>query len=133
MTGNLKLSALEILLRMSPLAALQSLFYASLTGELRAFTNFVNNGHLTTYVLLAVFGNGLLAFLLNVSSFQTNKLAGALTISVCGNVKQCLTILLGIVLFNVRVGPTNGCGMLVALLGAAWYSVVELSSKERPS
>jgi len=129
MTGNLKLPALEILLRMSPLAALQSVFYASLTGELGAFRSYVEGGHLTTYILLALLGNGLLAFLLNVSSFQTNKLAGALTISVCGNVKQCLTILLGIVLFNVQVGVTNGLGMMVALVGAAWYSKVELSSK----
>ena len=67
--------------------------------------------------------------MLNISSFSTNKYAGALTITVCANVKQCLTILLGIAAFGVKVGGLNGMGMAVALAGAAWYSVVELDSR----
>ncbi|CAD0107213.1 unnamed protein product, partial [Aureobasidium uvarum] len=130
LTGSLKLPALELLLRMSPLAVAQSLVYAYCTGEVTRFGNFAAEGGLTSSVILALLGNGILAFMLNVTSFQTNKLAGALTLSVCGNLKQCLTILLGIVLFNVRVGPENGAGMLVTLLGAAWYSKVELSVKK---
>jgi hypothetical protein len=70
---------------------------------------------------------------LNIVSFQTNKVAGALTISVCGNVKQALTILLGIVLFHVQVGALNAFGMLVTLAGAAWYSKVELDNKKNKS
>ncbi|KAF2096222.1 TPT-domain-containing protein [Rhizodiscina lignyota] len=129
MTGSLALPALEILLRMSPLAALQSILFSGATGELSSFLQYYADGNLTRPQILALAGNGVLAFLLNITSFQTNKLAGALTISVCGNIKQCLTILLGIVLFNVKVGPLNGAGMVVALAGAAWYSKVELSSK----
>ena len=78
-------------------------------------------------MVAALLGNGVIAFLLNVSSFQANRLAGALT--VCGNVKQCLTILLGIVLFGVKVGLLNGMGIVLAVLGAAWYSIVELRMK----
>ena len=129
MTGSLKLPALEVLLRMSPLAAIQSIMYAHMTGELSRFTVHVQSGLLTRSVIIALIGNGAIAFLLNIASFQTNKLAGALTIAVCGNVKQCLTILLGIVLFHVQVGPLNGLGMAVALGGAAIYSKVELASK----
>jgi hypothetical protein len=130
MNGSLKLHALEILLRMSPLAAMQSLLYAYLTGEVTLFRSYVQSGSFTRPVAAALLGNGLLAFLLNISSFQTNKLAGALTITVCGNVKQCLTILLGIALFHVQVGAVNGFGMAIALGGAAWYSKVELGSKK---
>jgi len=129
MTGSLALPALEILLRMSPLAALQSLAFAYYTGELSAFSSWVEAGHLTNFTILALVGNGMIAFLLNVSSFQTNKLAGALTITVCGNLKQCLTIICGIFLFNVKVSPLNALGMVFALLGAAWYSKVELKRK----
>lgn len=129
MTGSLALPALEILLRMSPLAAIQSVVFSAASGELSSFITYYHDGQLTRSQFIALLGNGLLAFLLNITSFQTNKLAGALTISVCGNIKQCLTILLGIVLFDVKVGPVNGLGMLVAILGAAWYSKVELSSK----
>lgn len=83
-------------------------------------------------MIFALLGNGLLAFFLNVSSFSTNKVAGALTMTVCGNIKQCLTVLLGIVLFGVKVGFLNGLGMLIAMGGAAWYSAVELRTKRAP-
>lgn len=129
MTGSLALPALEILLRMSPLAAVQSLLYAFATGEVSEFNAWVAEGNLTFPYTSALLGNGLLAFFLNVSSFQTNKLAGALTMTVCANLKQCLTVLLGILLFDVTVGVWNGAGMLVTLVGAAVYSKVELDSK----
>jgi hypothetical protein len=129
MTGNLRLPAMEVLLRMSPLAAVQSIFFAWATGELGEFCESIEYGEVSRFTVLALLGNGMIAFALNVSSFQTNKLAGALTITVCGNVKQCLTILLGIVLFNVQVGLLNGFGMLLAISGAAWYSFVELRTK----
>jgi Triose-phosphate Transporter family len=137
MTGPLALSPLEVLLRMSPLAFIQSLIYAHLTGELSSLT-FTNTTTLppsltpilpSRTIFLALAGNGLIAFLLNISSFSTNKAAGALTMTVCGNVKQCLTILLGIAIFGVKVGWVNGVGMVGALVGAAWYSVVELGVK----
>lgn len=129
MTGSLALSAYEILLRMSPLAAIQSVFYSWITGEAGHFLTFVRDGQLPWPMVLALAGNGLIAFLLNVSSFQTNKLAGALTITVAGNLKQCLTILLGIVLFNVKVSFLNGLGMFITVCGAACYSKVELDTK----
>lgn len=129
MTGSLALPAMEILLRMSPLAAVQSVMYAVATGESQRFLVFVQQGRLTPGMMAVLAGNGLLAFLLNMSSFQTNKIAGALTLTVAGNLKQTLTILLGIVLFNVKVGPCNGVGMAIVVAGAAWYSKVELDSK----
>lgn len=129
MTGALSLPALEILLRMSPLAALQGLVYAWITGETGQIITLARDGLVPWTMVLALVGNGLLAFVLNISSFQTNKLAGALTLTVAGNLKQCLTILLGIALFHVQVSLPNGMGMVVTVAGAAWYSKVELDSK----
>lgn len=129
MTGPLALPAMEILLRMSPLAALQSVIFAAITGEGSRFITFASEGKLHLLLIIALLGNGFIAFVLNISSFQTNKLAGALTITVAGNLKQCLTILLGIALFNVKVGLLNGIGMFITVAGAAWYSKVELDAK----
>ena len=129
MTGTLALPALELLLRMSPLAAVQSLLYSISTGEAQQFIEYVKAGHLTPTYSAALAGNGLLAFFLSVASLHTNKLAGALTMTVCANLKQCLTVLLGIALFHVKVGMANGCGMLITLVGAGIYSKVELDSK----
>lgn len=129
MTGSLALSPLELLTRMSPLAAAQCLFYAAINGEVSKIVAVAQRGDLSTSFLVAVIGNASVAFFLNTVSFQTNKLAGALTMSICGNLKQCLTIALGIALFDVRLTPLNEVGILVAAGGAAWYSRSELRSR----
>lgn len=129
MTGSLKLSGMEVLLRMSPLAAMHCLLIAVFSGEMSDIQGLAQEGFFEPKFLMAIAGNGIMAFFLNIVSFETNKVAGALTLSICGNVKQCLTILLGIVLFNVEVTPLNGVGMAIAVAGAGWYSKAELSRK----
>jgi len=129
MTGSLALSSMEFLYRMSPLAAVQALLYAALTGELSRFYVYAGEGNMTNSRMLGLFTNSLIAFFLNLSSFHTNKVAGALTMTVCGNIKQVLTIILGILIFDVHIGGWNGVGIVVTLAGAAYYSKVELRKK----
>ena len=134
MTGSLALPPVEFLMRMSPLAALQALACATATGEVGGFHQRITSGDIALPSAFAsLSGNGFLALLLNISSFNTNKLAGALTMTVCGNLKQCLTVALGIVLFNVTVDTLNGAGMGVTMIGAAIYSKAELDNKRRKS
>jgi len=130
MTFSLSLSAMELLLRMSPLAALQCLIYAFLTDEAKQFHLAYTSGQSLGSLGLALMANALIAFALNIVSFQANKVAGALSITVAGNVKQALTIALGIVLFDVQTGLMNAVGMAVTLVGAAWYSKIELEDKK---
>ena len=130
MTGSLALDPMELLLRMSPLAAVQCLIYAIVSGELVQIRVAVGDGSLgSASLIIMLLCNATGAFFLNAVSFQTNKLAGALTMSVCGNVKQCVTIALGIVLFSVQIAALNALGMFIAICGAAWYSRVELQNK----
>jgi len=129
MTGSLSLGTFELLFRMSPLAAIQCCFYAAATGELSSVREAISLGVFTTPMIVAIVTNSVMAFLLNVVSFEATKLAGALTASVCGNLKQVLTILLGIFLFSVKVTPVNGFGMLITVAGTAYYSSVEMSMK----
>lgn len=132
MTGTLALPPVEFLMRMSPLAALQALACAIATGECGDFWTLMTSGEISLPPAIAsLAGNGFLAFLLNISSFNTNKLAGALTMTVCGNLKQCLTVGLGIFLFDVTVGWLNGAGMAVTMVGAGIYSKAELDSKKK--
>lgn len=114
---------------MSPLASIQCVLYAILTGEADRFRIAWTEGQFSNTLGLALFVNAITAFLLNIVGFQANKMAGALTITVCSNVKQALTILFGIILFHVQVGLTNAVGMLITIGGAVWYSKVELDSK----
>ncbi|EME86852.1 uncharacterized protein MYCFIDRAFT_63221 [Pseudocercospora fijiensis CIRAD86] len=130
MTGTLKLSPLELLFRMAPLAAVQCLFYAWGSGELARAREIISTDNIfTPYFSIILATNAVGAFALNIVSFQTNKVAGALTICVCANLKQILTIVLGIVLFSVQMTLLNGVGMAITVVGGIWYSKVELDNK----
>ncbi|EMD00745.1 hypothetical protein BAUCODRAFT_61563 [Baudoinia panamericana UAMH 10762] len=130
-TGSLQLPSLELLLRMSPLATSQCVVYACGSGEVAKLYAARNEGVLQTPTMVfALAVNAAMAFLLNIISFETNKVAGALTLTVAGNVKQALTVMLGILLFRVEIGLLNTAGMLVTLGGAAWYSKLEIDQRQ---
>lgn len=131
MTGSLKLHPLDILLRLSPLAAFQSIVLAWLQGELTLVLRQYNDSYMSREIMTLLLLNGSLALLQNVSSFHTNKMAGALTVSVCGNVKQCATILLGIITFRTQMGILNGMGIAIVSGSSAWYSWIQLQQKKR--
>jgi len=122
------LHPLDLLLRMSPLACIQSLVYAALLGETGALRTRVANLSLRaqTTLILGLAVNGVLAFGLNYVSFAANKKTSPLTMTVAANIKQCLSIVLGIWIFRLTVGWMNAFGIIIALAGGAWYAKVEL-------
>ena len=132
MTGNLKLSPFEILLRLGPLSALQSLAFAAFNGEAGLLWQKCTEEPLPfsriTLALLAI--NCCLAFAQNVSSFYANKIAGPLTITVCANLKQGMTILTAIVIFHLKVGLWSAVGMMLTLSGVFWYSWIDFRAKD---
>lgn len=155
-TGRLRLSPLELLYRMSPLAFAQTLIYAFLTGELSSIYKGVQaawNPELASIVgeavaegtsaspefvfsrdlIIKLILNGMIAFGLNVVSFTANKNTGALTMTVAANIKQVMTIVLAILFFNLDVNPTNAFGIFLTLVGGAWYAKLELDRKQKPA
>lgn len=50
---------------------------------------------------------------------------------VAGNVKQVLTVLVGVGMFGVRMGWVNGVGIVCTLVGGVWYTVVDWREKEK--
>ncbi|KAJ3041105.1 UAA transporter [Rhizophlyctis rosea] len=128
--GGLKLHPLDLLLRMSPLALVQSLIIGYHAGEWDRLPAYWASST-SKGVGWALFFNGLIAFGLNVVSFTTNKKTGALTICVAGNVKQVLSIVLAIIIFHTTVTSRNALGIVITLAGGALYSYVDYLEKHR--
>ena len=127
------LHPLDLLLRMSPLASIQSLLYSALLGEASVLVGFLKHLSLQEQIKLAfkLAINGILAFALNYVSFTANRKTSPLTMTVAANLKQCLSIVLGVWVFKLHVGFLNGLGIVIALIGGGWYAKVELAGKTR--
>ncbi|KAJ7507185.1 hypothetical protein B0H11DRAFT_1970631 [Mycena galericulata] len=86
---------------------------------------------MTCLKMTALCANGCIAFGLNVVSFSANRRVGALGMTVAANVKQVLTIVCAVVIFNLTITPLNALGILLTLVGGAWYASIELAEKQR--
>ncbi|MBW0469878.1 hypothetical protein O181_009593 [Austropuccinia psidii MF-1] len=124
--GRLRLNPLDLLMRMSPLAFIQCVIYAYLTGEMQRVTEYASQ-EMDRRKAIGLMMNGMIAFGLNVVSFTANKKTSALTMTVAANVKQVLTILLAIVVFDLVITPTNLMGILLTLIGGAYYGKIEFN------
>ncbi|KAG8747584.1 UAA transporter [Ceratobasidium sp. 428] len=75
--------------------------------------------------------NGSLAFLLNYVSFMSSRRAGALSMIVAANVKQVLTVLLALLVFDPRTPSfAHVLGIGLTLAGGVWYGFVEVKEKK---
>lgn len=69
---------------------------------------------------------GLGAFL-NFFIFYCTSVNSPLTTSITGQVKNILTTVLGVVIFNdLRIDPMNVLGLFVNGLGGVWYAYLKL-------
>lgn len=84
LVGRLKLDPLDLLMKMSPLAFVQCVFYAYMTGELERVHEF-SATNMTMGLASGLLFNGIIAFGLNIVSFTANKKTSALTMTVAGN------------------------------------------------
>ena len=46
-----------------------------------------------------------------------------------GNIKQVLTILFAVTIFDLTISKMNALGILLTLLGGAWYAMVDYHEK----
>eukprot|EP00761_Pharyngomonas_kirbyi_P012026 gb/GECH01012053.1/.p1 GENE.gb/GECH01012053.1/~~gb/GECH01012053.1/.p1 ORF type:complete len:320 (+),score=53.73 gb/GECH01012053.1/:1-960(+) len=118
------LHPIEMLYRLAPLAGIQMIFLAFITGEISSFSveylDLISSGS-----FFGVFATALAAFFLNYTNFMANKATSPLTISVAGNLKQAATIGISVWLFNTHLGPLNAAGVFVTFGGVWAYTMVK--------
>ncbi|KAG0281500.1 UAA transporter [Linnemannia gamsii] len=128
--GRLQLHPLDLLLRMSPLAFVQTVIFSWMKGELDDVVSFCQT-EMSWKLVFALLVNGIIAFFLNYVSFTANKKTSALTMTVAANVKQVLSIVVAVTVFNTTIGFLNGLGIMITLFGGGCYSYVEWSEKNQ--
>ncbi|KAG9307963.1 triose-phosphate transporter family-domain-containing protein [Chiua virens] len=126
---RLQLHPLDLLTRMAPLAFIQCVILSYFSGELEQ-VRIWSTKELTTWTAVALGLNGIIAFGLNLVSFTANKIAGPLSMTVAANVKQVLSIFLAVVIFDLSISGMNALGILLTLVGGAWYARVQYQEKK---
>ena len=93
-----------------------------MNGEAVAFYNhaFISS-NLGLRDIVALLVNGAIAFGLNIISFSANKRVGALTMTVAALVKQILTILLSVFLWQLDIGAVNAFGEFSLFLSFSFF------------
>jgi hypothetical protein len=109
----------DLLFYNSTFAGVICLFMSTYTGEFRTIVSYLD-----FKILILLFGNGILAFTVNIASFLSNRITSPLTMSIAGNIKLVTTILASFILFkSSSLGVMNGIGIALTFVGGIGYSL----------
>ncbi|OHT13287.1 Phosphate/phosphoenolpyruvate translocator protein [Tritrichomonas foetus] len=125
LTGNYELHSFDLLQRMSPIAAIEMFGLILLTGENKSMVDS------KTYEgsFLGIIGcliSGVFAFILNLTNFLATFHTSPLTVTIVGCVKQVLTIILSVIIFDKKITMTNIFGIVVTTFGSLWYGLLKM-------
>ena len=111
----------DLLRMMSPVAAVEMLGLVFLSGEFTA----IMNANVSIGSLLVALLTGVFAFMLNLTNFLATFYTSPLTVTIVGCVKQVVTIILSVVIFDKQLTLLNTLGVIITTVGSLWYGLLK--------
>lgn len=130
LTGGYELSSFDLLQRMTPIASIEMFFLILLTGENKSMIN--SQKYVCSFTSIAgCLLSGFIAFFLNLTNFLATFHTSPLTVTIVGCVKQVITIILSVIIFDKSITKTNMFGIIVTTFGSLWYGLLKLKKKQQ--
>jgi len=118
-----KLDSINLLHLMAPMAFIMLLPVTILTGEgYRAIFEWYPKSSTLDITVLVI--SGVIAFLLNITTFLVIGATSALSFNIAGNFKVILSIIFSVLIFHTSISFLNGLGITIALAGVAYYNYI---------
>jgi hypothetical protein len=137
MVGELKLNPIDFLFKMTPFAFVECVVVAAAVGELGSAWKWARVADESGWKasmqwnMMLLFTNGLVAFLVNWTSFAANKETSPLTMTIVADAKQVFPILAYTFLLEGQNPPLKILGIAVTLAGGCLYSYCSWKEQER--
>lgn len=130
LSGQYELHSLDLLARISPIAAIEMFFLALYKEEPEQMKK-SDKFEASIYCFFGVMLTGVIAFFLNLTNFLATAHTSPLTVTIVGCIKQVVTIVLSVIIFDKRLTTLNWIGIVITTIGSLWYSLIKLQ-KPKP-
>jgi uncharacterized membrane protein len=124
-----KLHPMVMLAKLSPASSVVMFAFAIMNGEVTRFAQVYQDIDFMTYMFVVL--SGVMAFFLNWTNFLANMHTSPLTMSVLGNVKQALIIVLSLVLFQTSIKMLSAIGVTITMAGMMLYTYLTYIEKQK--
>lgn len=124
LAGKYKLDSINLLYYMAP-PSVALLVPISFMLERHRVVEWVTNPSRTTLDFLLLLFSGIISYVLNVTLFIVLKATSSVTVTVAGNVKTVLVIVVSLMIFKNPVTPINLLGCFIAISGCCWYGLIK--------
>jgi len=126
----IRLDSINLLHLMAPISFLLLIPVCIYTGELHGII-YEWYPICTSTDLTVLLISGIIAFLLNVSTFLVIGATSALSFNIAGNFKVILSIVFSVIIFHTHISFWNGSGIAAAIVGVAFYNYIRQKVEEK--
>jgi drug/metabolite transporter (DMT)-like permease len=128
LSGSYELQPFNLLDRMSPISGIEMFALILISGENRDMVA-SEQYRGTLWPILSVLTTGVVAFLVNLTNFQATAHTSPLTVTIVGCVKQVVTIVLSVLIFDKKLTLLNTFGVVVTTCGSLWYGLLKFTKQ----
>ena len=130
---ELQAGSMQLLHQYTPLAAGMLAFLVPVLEPVGLFEANVDSHYLIGYKytvasVIAIATSSLLGLLVSLSTFLVIGATSSLTYNIIGHIKTVVILAGGVLIFGDSMSVSKVAGVVIAMLGIAWYSRMQLAS-----